>query len=75
MPLIELYGYLGSALIALSLTMTNIVRLRIVNLIGASMFASYGLIIAAWPVATLNIFIVLINIYHLRKLARNKTKG
>lgn len=70
MPLIELYGYFGSALIAISLMMTNIVRLRIVNLIGAGLFASYGLIIAAWPVVILNVFIVLINAYHLRKLAK-----
>lgn len=70
MPLIELYGYLGSALIAVSLMMSNIYRLRWINMVGAGMFASYGLIIQAWPVFVLNGFIVLINIYHLSRLYR-----
>ncbi|MEJ2041676.1 MAG: hypothetical protein P8X74_11940 [Reinekea sp.] len=72
MTLIEIYGYLGSALIAVSLMMSNIKQLRWINLIGAGMFASYGLIILAWPVAVLNGFIVLIDIYHLYQLYRTK---
>ncbi len=65
MPLIEIYGYAGSVLIAISLMMSSIKPLRWINLVGASLFSSYGLIIHAWPVAALNGFIVLIDIYHL----------
>lgn len=74
MPLIEVYGYVGSVLIAVSLMMSNIFRLRWINLVGAGMFASYGAIIQAWPVAVLNGFIVLIDVYHLARLYRAKPR-
>lgn len=70
MQWLELYGYLGSALIAISLMMSNIRKLRWINLIGAGTFASYGLLIQAWPVAVLNGFIVLINLVHLWQIYR-----
>jgi hypothetical protein len=70
MPFLEIYAYVGSALIAVSLMMTNIVPLRWINLVGAAVFSSYGLIIQAWPVFILNGFIVLIDIYHLFLLYR-----
>lgn len=70
---LELYGYLGSALIAISLMMGDIRRLRWINLVGAGTFASYGLLINAWPVAILNGFIVLIDVVHLWQLSRQTT--
>ena len=71
---IELYGYLGSLIIAISLTMSDIRRLRWINMVGAAIFASYGLIISAWPVLVLNTFIVLINIYHITAMNRRAAK-
>lgn len=65
---LELLGYGASALIAVSLMMSSIKRLRIINLVGASGFAFYGLCIHAYPVAVLNSIIVCVNIYHLRRL-------
>ena len=38
------------------------------NLTGAAIFSVYGFIIGAMPVALLNLFITLINIYHLYRL-------
>ncbi len=67
---LELYGYLGSALIAISLMMSDIRKLRWINLVGAGSFASYGLLIGSWPVAILNGFIVLIDVVHLWQLSR-----
>jgi len=58
-------GYAGSVLVALSLMMSSLVRLRIINLIGASIFATYGFLIGAMPVAFLNSFIALVDIYYL----------
>ena len=62
---IEILGYAASVLVALSLTMSSIVRLRWLNLAGAAMFSSYGFLIAAVPVAAVNGFIVLANLYYL----------
>lgn len=75
MPLIELYGYLGSLLIAVSLMMSNLKWLRWLNMIGAGIFSTYGLVIAAWPVAILNGFIVLINAVHLYQHYRKAQKA
>ena len=64
----EIIGYLGSLLVAISLTMRSILKLRIVNLIGAAFFTVYGLLIQAYPVAAMNFFIVLIDIYYLYQM-------
>jgi len=69
---LELFGYSASALIAVSLMMSSLKRLRIINLVGASCFACYGLLIHAYPVAVLNSMIVCVNIYHLRRMLKAK---
>lgn len=65
---IELFGYLGSFLVALSLTMPEMFWLRVFNLAGAMVFVVYGFVIKSYPVAFLNLFITGINIYHLYHL-------
>lgn len=66
----ELIGYLASILIAISLTMRSILKLRVINLIGAAFFTLYGLLITAYPVAFLNGLIVAINLYSLNEMRR-----
>ncbi len=68
----EIVGYVGSFLVALSLSMKNIRLLRRINLIGAGTFATYGVLIGAIPVVILNGFIVLIDIYYLYKMYKTK---
>lgn len=68
----ELIGYTASLLIAISLMMTAIIKLRIINMFGAATFCTYGILIGAVPVAVLNGFIVLINIYHLSRMLKAK---
>lgn len=69
---IEWIGYLGSIIVAVSLMMSSIVKLRWYNLVGASIFSAYGFIIGAMPVALLNLFISLTNIYYLSKMSSQK---
>ena len=64
----ELVGYVASGLVAVSLMMSSILRLRIINLLGALVFAVYGFLIRAYPVAVVNLFIVAINLYYLRQM-------
>ena len=68
----ELLGYTASVLIAISLMMSAVVKLRIINLFGSSAFAVYGLLIGSLPVSLMNGAISLINIYHLVGIARSK---
>ncbi|BAJ03631.1 YgjV family protein [Shewanella violacea] len=64
----EWVGYLASVVVAISLMMSNIKKLRWWNLIGAALFVAYGLAIDALPVALVNFFIVLIDAYYLVKM-------
>jgi hypothetical protein len=68
----EIIGYVASVLVAVSLMMSKIVSLRIVNLIGAATFSLYGILIGSVPVAGMNAFIVLINIYYLYQIFTNR---
>lgn len=70
--LYELIGYAASILVAISLTMRSLLRLRWVNLIGSIFFTIYGVLIGAYPVAAVNLFIVFINLYYLRQMRAQK---
>lgn len=61
----EIIGYAASVLVAISLMMSAIVKLRIINLIGSLIFTIYGIIISAYPVAFVNGLIAVVNIYYL----------
>lgn len=67
-PYLEWIGTFSSIIVAISLTMSSIVKLRWLNLIGAAFFAFYGFAIHALPVGFLNLFIVFANIYYLFKM-------
>ncbi|MDO9154990.1 MAG: hypothetical protein Q7U47_14995 [Paludibacter sp.] len=67
-PLLEWIGYVGSVIVAVSLTMSSIKKLRWYNLVGAAVFAFYGFAIGALPVGLLNLFIVLVDIFYLFKM-------
>ena len=64
---VELVGYLASALVVLALTMTSVVRLRIVSLAGSITFFLYGTLIDSVPIMITNGSIAVINVWFLRK--------
>jgi GNAT superfamily N-acetyltransferase len=72
MSWLELLGYVASVLVAVSLMMSRIVRLRVINLVGSLAFTVYGMLIGAYPVAAVNGFIVLINLWFLWKMLRTR---
>lgn len=47
MSMVEILGYAASIMVAVSLTMKDIVRLRVLNFIGCALFTAYGLMIDA----------------------------
>jgi hypothetical protein len=63
----ELVGYLASALVVLSLTMTSVVRLRMVSLAGSITFFLYGVLIESVPIMITNGSIAVINVWFLRR--------
>lgn len=64
----EVIGYAASLLVAISLMMSSVLKLRVINLVGALFFTAYGLLIHAYPVAAVNFFIVLIDLYYLYQM-------
>ena len=71
---LELFGYLGSFLVLVSMLMTSVVRLRVINLIGSAVFTVYAILIRSYPTALLNGCLVIVNIWQLLKL-RKRTGG
>lgn len=69
---LQILGYAASLLIATSLLMRSIVRLRLINLTGALTFALYGYLIGAYPVAVLNLMTATINVVQLIRLRRRR---
>ncbi|MGD8782460.1 MAG: hypothetical protein PVH88_26325 [Ignavibacteria bacterium] len=70
----EIIGYAASLLVAVSLSMKNILQLRWLNLAGAVLFSVYGIVIKAYPVFAVNAYIVIINIYYLRNIYNRNDK-
>ena len=68
----EIIGYFASVLVAASLMMRSVLKLRVINLLGAAVFTLYGLMIGAYPVAAMNLFIVFIDLYYLREFIPSK---
>lgn len=66
--MLELFGYLGSLLVVVSLMMSSVVKLRMFNTVGSAISAVYALVIHSYPLALMNICIILINLYNLFRL-------
>ena len=61
----ELIGYMGSAVVLISFMMTSVVKMRIVNIIGALVCLVYGVLIQAYPTVALNGVLILVNLFQL----------
>ncbi len=72
MDTLQIIGYTASVIIAASMTLNSIVKFRWINLIGAFIFTTYGILIEAFPVAFLNGFIVLTDIFYLVRIYTKK---
>lgn len=69
---LELFGYIGSAMILLSMMMTSVEKLRWINMGGATVSAIYGIIMGTWPVVFLNVGTIAINVVQIIRLRRQK---
>ncbi len=72
--IIELFGYLGSILVVVSMLMSSVVKLRVINTIGSIISGTYALIIGSVPLALMNLSLVIINLYNLRRLLVTEQK-
>ncbi len=72
MDYIQIIGYVASAIIAVSMTMSSIVKFRWINLAGASSFLLYGILFNAIPIVILNAFIISVDIFYLIRIYTKK---
>ena len=63
-------GYGASLVILVSLLMTNVFRLRLINLAGSLLFGWYGWMIHSWPVCVINLVIAGIDGWYLLQSLR-----
>lgn len=72
---LEIFGYVGMALVLVSMMMTSLKWLRILNMTGAVICATYGMFTNTWPTAFLNLGILIIQIVQLIRLHQKERKG
>lgn len=72
MDYIQIIGYLASVIIAISMTMSSIVKFRWINLVGATSFLTYGILFNSIPIVILNAFIIGVDIFYLFRIYTKK---
>ena len=72
---VEWFGLAASVVVAYSLMLKDMLKLRIWNLIGAAMFVVYGGLIGALPVWVLKAFIVIADLYYIVKIVKNSDEN
>ena len=70
---LECVGYLASVLCVVSLVMSDVKKLRWINLIASATFVFYCLMTKSYPVALTNAMIVIADIYYLVKIYKDET--
>lgn len=69
---LELFGYIGSCLVVISMLMSSVIKLRVINTIGSVVSGIYALLCHAYPLALMNASLIVINLYGLYKLLHIK---
>lgn len=70
--MLEIFGYIGSTLVVVSMLMSSVVKLRVINTIGSVISGTYALICGAFPLVLMNACLIVINGYNLYKLLKTE---
>lgn len=69
----EIIGYIASFVVLLSFLMKDMVKLRLVNFSGCSLFVAYGIMLQySIPIILTNSVILMIHVYYLLKMRKEK---
>jgi hypothetical protein len=60
--LLEIIGWIGSALVVVSLMQARVLRFRVLNLVGSLIATGYNAWVGIWPFAVMNGVIAVIDI-------------
>ena len=70
----DFIGYAASAFVLLSFVMKKMILLRIINVIGCSLFVIYGVLLWSFPIILTNVAIVLVNTYFVARILAKQKK-
>ncbi|MGE9783702.1 hypothetical protein [Janibacter sp. G368] len=73
--LLEVVGWVGSAVLVVSLLQTNLHRLRWINLLGCLVLIGYNGAVGVWPMVGLNVVLAAINVWYLVRAHRDRHDG
>lgn len=68
----ELIGITGTLFIIIAFTLSGELKIRIFDLVGATLFIIYGVMIHSFSTILLNGVLVLIQIYKIRTILKNE---
>ena len=72
---LEIFGYIGTALVILSMLMTSMLKLRIINMCGGLISLIYAIFRNTWPVAVMNFCLISINLFQTIREIRQRKKA
>jgi len=74
MELHEIIGWIGNIFVIIQFTMSDMKKLRVYGVIGASIWLVVAVLINNAPLMALNVIIIVIQIYHLWKIRKEERK-
>ena len=69
---IEVFGWIGSGLLVVSLLQGKMLRLRVINSIASVMLVLYNVLVETWPMVGMNAAVILINVWHIVRIMRER---
>ncbi len=72
MPLLEILGWAGSALLVVSVLQTRVMRFRVLNAVASAVLLVYNAAIEVWPMVGMNAVLVGINLWVITGMVRRR---
>ena len=74
MNYLEIVGWIATFVVIGSFLINDMLKLRSVNLIGATLWLIYGIIAGSFSIMFLNIVVMCIQVFKIRQLLKNKSE-
>lgn len=72
MVVVEAVGWIGSAVLIVSLLQTRVMRFRVLNLSASAVLVFYNAVLGVWPMVAMNAVLVGINLFFIVRLVRQR---
>ncbi|MGJ7441855.1 hypothetical protein [Aquipuribacter sp. MA13-6] len=69
---LDALGWAGSAVLILSLSLSNVLRFRALNLLASVVLTVFNALLGIWPMVAMNAIIAGLNVWHLARLLRTR---